>query len=66
MLGEVISEVVVLATLRVESLFSGGLILDRRMLRLYEVSRIEADLMGIYEGRPPRWPSALVLELART
>ena len=47
MFGEVISEVVVLATLSVESLISGGLIRDLRMLRLYEVSRIDADLMGI-------------------
>ena len=49
MLGEVISEAVVLATLSVESLLEavGGRIRDLLMLRLYEVSLIEADLMGM-------------------
>ena len=47
MLGEVNSEAVVFATLSVDSLCIGGLIRDRLILRLYEVSRIEADLIGI-------------------
>ena len=32
-----------------------GRALDLRMLRLYDVSRMEADLMGMYEGLSARF-----------